>query len=87
MRLVEEVNMDEKSPFAAVEAANYRAAGKGKRKSGQRSKFMAKAKKFAKQGRLGRGFEIDKDTYDYFLRVLELSQKNEFEAEEDRGTT
>jgi len=53
-----------------------------KRKSG----FFAKAKKFGRQGKLGRGFEVDQDTYSYFLQVLEFCHKNEFENDEDRDT-
>lgn len=54
---------------------------KRKRKSG----FFSKAKKFGKQGKLGRGYEIDSETYSYFLNVLELCQKNEFENDEDKS--
>jgi len=60
-------------------------AGKPRRKSGKKSRFLQKAKKFAKQGRLGKGFEVDTDTYNYYLTVLDLCQKNEFETTEDRG--
>lgn len=33
--------------------------------------FLQKAKKFGKSGRFGKGKEIDRETYDYFLRVFE----------------
>lgn len=59
--------------------------GKPRRKSGKKSRFLQKAKKFAKQGRLGRGFEVDTETYNYFVTVLDLCQKNEFDTPEDRG--
>ena len=58
---------------------------KRKRKSGKNSRFLQKAKKFGKQGKLGHGHEVDTDTYNYFLRVLELFNKNEFETDEERG--
>lgn len=32
---------------------------------------MQKAKKFGRQGRYGQGSEIDRETYDYFLKVLQ----------------
>ncbi|OXA37661.1 Nucleolar protein 9 [Folsomia candida] len=60
--------------------------GNTKRKSGQKSRLLQKAKKFAKQGRLGRGFEVDTETYNYFVQVLELWQKNAFESDEERET-
>ena len=37
----------------------------------KKKSFLSKAKKFGKSGRFGKGREIDKDTYDYFLRILE----------------
>jgi hypothetical protein len=58
---------------------------RNKRKSGKKSRLLTKAKKFLSQGKLGRGFEIDKETYNYFLRVLELWQKQEFKDEDERG--
>ena len=33
--------------------------------------FLQRAKKFGKSGRFGKGREIDRETYDYFLRVFE----------------
>jgi len=64
-----------------------------RRKNKKRS-FVQRAKKFGKSGRFGKGSEIDQDTYDYFLRILEqipsvLSGKSEEgqskeEIEEDR---
>ncbi len=34
---------------------------------------------------LGRGYEVDSETYNYFLQVLEIWQKNEFSSDEERG--
>ena len=47
----------------STEASSFR---RKKKKS-----FLSKAKKFGKSGRFGKGRQIDKDTYDYFLRILE----------------
>lgn len=37
----------------------------------KKKSFLQKAKKFGKSGRFGKGREIDRETYDYFLRVFE----------------
>ena len=37
----------------------------------KKKSFLSKAKKFGKSGRFGKGRQIDKDTYEYFLRILE----------------
>ena len=60
----------------------------------KKKSFLSKAKKFGKSGRFGKGREIDKDTYDYFLRILEQipslfdtkssAEDPEEETEEDR---
>ena len=72
-----------------VENGNYTPLGgekrKPKRKSGQKSRFLQKAKKFGKQGKLGRGYEIDSDTYNYFVKIQELCQKDEFETEDEKS--
>jgi hypothetical protein len=88
----------EESPFAAIAKKKQQqqqrfdgsenssiVRGKVRRKNGKASKFMQRAKKFAKQGKLGKGFDIDTETYNYFLSVLDLSRKNEFENEDEKG--
>ena len=50
----------------------------------KKKSFLQKAKKFGKQGRLGQGKNIDQDTYDYFVRVLE-NLKQDFEDAEAKG--
>lgn len=57
-------------------------AKKWKKKS--KKSFLQKAKKFGKRGQFGRGKQIEKDTYDYFVRVLE-QMKAPFEDEEAKG--
>lgn len=56
------------------------------RKSKRNKKsFLQRAKKFGKRGRFG-GDDLDKDTYDYFVRVLESLNKGDFEDAEAEGT-
>ena len=35
---------------------------------------MQKMRKFGKSGRFGQGRQVDKETYDYFLRVMEANR-------------
>ena len=51
-------------------------------KKKKKKTFMQKAKKFGKSGRYGKGKEIDRETYDYFLRVLEQLNRG-FESDEE----
>jgi nucleolar protein 9 len=55
-----------------------------KKKKKKRS-FLQQAKKFGKQGRFGKGQDIDANTYNYFVQVLSNLDKNDFEDEESRG--
>lgn len=57
-----------------------RGGGRGKKKRS----FLTKARKYAKKGVYGRGKDIDEETYNYFVRVMERL-KEEFEDEEDKG--
>lgn len=55
--------------------------GPRRRKSG----LVSRLKKFGSQGKLGRGYEINSETYNYFLKIFELCNKNEFENDEERS--
>ena len=55
---------------------------KWKKKS--KKSFLQKAKKFGKRGQFGRGKQVEKETYDYFVRVLE-QMKTPFEDDEAKG--
>ena len=48
----------------------------------KKKSFLQKAKKFGKSGRFGKGKEIDRETYDYFLRVFEQLNHG-FESDEE----
>ena len=54
-------------------------------KKKNKKSYLQKMKKFGKKGQFGKGREIDKDTYDYFVRVLENLSKDEFEDDEAKG--
>jgi len=51
-------------------------------KKKKKKTFMQRAKKFGKSGRFGKGKEIDRDTYEYFLRVFEQLNQG-FESDEE----
>jgi len=51
----------------------------------RRNKFLSNAKKFGQKGNFGKGFEVEVETFQYFLRVMDLFQKNAFDSEEDKG--
>ena len=55
------------------------------RKRKKKKSFLQKAKKFGKQGRFGKGHNIDSNTYNYFVQVLGTLDKNDFEDQEARG--
>lgn len=55
------------------------------KKPGGKRSFLERAKRFGKQGRLGRGADVDIETYTYFVRILELLRKDEFEEDDERG--
>ena len=46
--------------------------------------FLYKARKYGKKGMFGRGKNVDEETYNYFVRVMERL-KEEFEDENDKG--
>ena len=46
----------------------------GKYKKKKKMSYMQKMKKFGKSGRFGQGRQVDKETYDYFLRVMEANR-------------
>ncbi len=66
------------------------AAGKQEGVNFKRKKkrsYLQRAKRFGKSGRFGKGRDIDKDTYDYFVRVMENLRDGQFEDEESQGGT
>lgn len=54
--------------------------GRRKRKS-----FLVKARKYGKMGRFGGGSHINEETYQYFIRIMELS-RSDFDTDEERRT-
>ncbi|GLV36333.1 uncharacterized protein CBL_08827 [Carabus blaptoides fortunei] len=55
-----------------------------KRKNRKRKKtFLSNARKYAKKGTFGRGSHLSEDTYQYFVRVLEI-YKEGFPSEEEK---
>ena len=56
----------------------------GKYKKKKKMSYMQKMRKFGKSGRFGQGREVDKDTYDYFLRVMEAN-RNGFDDDEAKA--
>ena len=61
-------------------ASNNNARGGKKKRS-----FLYKARKYGKKGMYGRGKNVDEETYNYFVRVMERL-KEEFEDEDDKGS-
>lgn len=57
-----------------------RGGGRGKKKRS----FLTKARKYGRKGLYGRGKNVDEETYNYFVRVMERL-KDEFEDEEEKG--
>ncbi|XP_069687625.1 nucleolar protein 9 [Periplaneta americana] len=56
---------------------------RGKKRK-KRKSVLKNARKYGKQGKFGRGSFLNEDTYQYFVRVLELLQSNNFETEEEK---
>lgn len=57
---------------------------RSKKPGGKRS-FLQRAKRFGKQGRLGKGTEVDSETYSYYVRILELLRVDDFDTDDNRG--
>lgn len=66
----------------AAPDVNNQHGQKFKRK--RKKTFLQNAKGFGKKGKFGHGTQLDQDTYDYFIRVLELL-KGDFENPQDKG--
>lgn len=56
----------------------------GRFKKKKRS-FNQKLKKFGRQGKFAGGFQMDPETYSYFVRIFELLREDDFETDEERG--
>ncbi len=54
-------------------------------KKNKKRSYIQRAKKFGKSGRFGKGRQIDKDTYDYFIRVMENMREGAFDDKESEG--
>lgn len=55
-----------------------------KRKNKKRKSFLQNARKYAKKGRFGRGSYMEADTYNYFVRILEVYNEG-FDSDEDKS--
>ena len=55
-----------------------------KQKRRKRKTVLAKAKRYGKIGKFGRGSHVEEDTYQYFVRVME-ARSHGFETEEDKS--
>ena len=67
-----------------MEPSSVPSEGMKWKKKKSKKTFLQKAKKFGKRGQFGRGKQIEKDTYDYFVRVLE-QMKAPFEDDEAKS--
>ncbi|PSN40458.1 hypothetical protein C0J52_24393 [Blattella germanica] len=54
------------------------------KKRKHKKSFIQRAKKHCKKGNHGKGSYLDEDTFQYFLRVLDVVQENNFTNEEDK---
>lgn len=54
-----------------------------KYKRKRKKSFLTNAKKYAKKGCYGRGSQLDADTYQYFVRIME-AYKEGFPSEDDK---
>lgn len=55
-----------------------------KKKKSKKS-YLQKARRYGVRGILGRGRQIDQDTYDYFVRVLDTLNREAWDDEEGQG--
>lgn len=55
---------------------------KNKRK--RKKSFLKNARKYAKKGCFGRGSQLDPDTYQYFVRILEAYREG-FDTDDNKG--
>ena len=65
-------------------ASRYSHSTRGGRVKKKHS-FLVKARKYGKKGLYGRGKNVDEETYNYFVRVMERL-KEEFDDDEEKGT-
>lgn len=50
----------------------------------RKKSFLKNARKYAKKGHYGRGSQLDGDTYQYFVRIMEAYREG-FSSDEDKG--
>lgn len=60
---------------------HHEQANQYKRK--RKKSFLKNARKYAKKGHYGRGSQLDADTYQYFVRIME-AYKEGFSSDEDK---
>lgn len=56
----------------------------GKSHPKKKRSFLVKARKYGRKGLFGRGKNVDEETYNYFVRVMERLRE-EFEDDEEKG--
>jgi nucleolar protein 9 len=49
----------------------------------RKKSFLKNARKYAKKGCYGRGSQLDSDTYNYFVRIMEAYREG-FDTDEDK---
>lgn len=55
-----------------------------KYKRKRKKSFLKNARKYGKKGCYGRGAQLDADTYQYFIRIMEVFKEG-FDTEEDKS--
>lgn len=55
-----------------------------KYKRKRKKSFLKNARKYGKKGCYGRGTQLDADTYQYFIRIMEVFKEG-FDTDEDKG--
>lgn len=58
----------------------------GKYKRKRKKTFLKNARKYGKKGCYGRGSQLDAETYQYFVRIMEVYREG-FENDEDKSIT
>lgn len=56
-----------------------------KYKRKRKTNFLKNARKYAKKGCYGRGSQLEADTYQYFVRIME-AYKEGFPSDDEKGT-
>lgn len=59
-------------------------SNENKYKRKRKKTFLKNARKYAKKGCYGRGSQLDADTYQYFVRIMETFREG-FDSEDDKS--